>query len=212
MNVVIDGNIGCGKSTVLEALKNANNNLFKVVSEDIESWKPYLEQFYQNMDKYALSFQMKVLLHHINNKFNNKYEDLNILERSPLSCIHIFGQNLLNSNIISNLDMQLMKDYNNQFGWIPNIIIYIKTDPEICQSRINVRHRNGEDGIPLEYLKSIDKLYNEMYIDNKVNELYNKNINIIVIDGNEDKDTVYNNIYNEMMKMYNSFFEKEISF
>jgi deoxyadenosine/deoxycytidine kinase len=211
MNVVIDGNIGCGKSTVLEALKNVNNNLFKVVSEDIQSWKPYLEQFYQNMDKYALSFQMKVLLHHINNKLG-KYENLNILERSPLSCIHIFGQNLLNSNIISNLDMQLMKDYNNQFGWIPNIIIYIKTDPEICQSRINVRHRNGEDGIPLEYLKSIDKLYNEMYIDNKVNELYNKNINIIVIDGNEDKDTVYNNIYNEMMKIYNSFFEKEISF
>jgi deoxyadenosine/deoxycytidine kinase len=211
MNVVIDGNIGCGKSTVLEALKNVNNDLFKVVSEDIQSWKPYLEQFYQNMDKYALSFQMKVLLHHINNKLG-KYENLNILERSPLSCIHIFGQNLLNSNIISNLDMQLMKDYNNQFGWIPNIVIYIKTDPEICQSRINVRHRNGEDGIPLEYLKSIDKLYNEMYIDNKVNELYNKNINIIVIDGNEDKDTVYNNIYNEMMKMYNSFFEKEISF
>ncbi len=191
MKIVIDGNIGCGKTTVLESLNNTESFKDKVITEDIKSWKPYLEQFYNNMDKYALSFQMKVLKHHMkNSKLDSN--SLYILERSPLSCIHVFGENLYNDNKISDLDMQLMIDYNNSFGWMPEYIIYIKTDPEICSKRINERHRQGEDGIPLDYLKSIDNLYNEFYLNkDKLKEKVNQNINIIVIDGNQDKDTVY---------------------
>ena len=53
-------------------------------------------------------------------------------------------------------------DYNTYFGWYPKHIIYIKTDPEICKSRINKRNRDGEDSIPLDYLNSIDSLYNKL--------------------------------------------------
>ena len=36
VKIAIDGNIGCGKSTVVEKLRKHDN--FKVYSEDIESW------------------------------------------------------------------------------------------------------------------------------------------------------------------------------
>ena len=35
-------------------------------------------------------------------------------------------------------------------------IVYINTSPELCASRIVQRSRGGEQGIPLEYLKSLD--------------------------------------------------------
>ena len=38
--------------------------------------------------------------------------------------------------------------------------IYIKTKPEICLSRIHKRNREGEEGIPLEYLLKCESYHN----------------------------------------------------
>jgi deoxyadenosine/deoxycytidine kinase len=177
MAIVIDGNIGSGKSTVLNALKDYK----KVILEDVDDWKPYLHQFYSDMDKYSLSFQMKVLLHHIKNKdLSTEY----VLERSPLSCIHIFGQKLKNDYKISDLDFNLMIDYNKTLGWLPKKLIFINTDPEICLQRIKQRDRAGEL-IPLEYLKGIDSLYKDLYLNKGI-----EGIEIFVIDGNQNQDKV----------------------
>lgn len=191
--IIIDGNIGSGKSTILSLLKSDN---FNVISEDVEDWKDYISQFYSDMGKFSLSFQMKVLLHHLKvyNYIKNEKEDF-ILERSPLSCLHIFGENLKEKGLLSELDLNLMKDYNHTFGWYPEIIIYIKTDPEISYKRIKERSRPGEN-IPLGYLQEIDRLYTQLYINND-----QKNFNVILIDGNKNKEEVYKNILEEIAKL-----------
>ena len=60
---------------------------------------------------------MKVLLHHLNGKSQNK--KIYIHERSPLSCINIFGQHLKNKGHLSELDINLMNSYNEYYGWLP---------------------------------------------------------------------------------------------
>lgn len=192
MNIVIDGNIGSGKSTVLSLLKSKNN--FCVINEDLESWKPYLEQFYQDMDKNSLSFQMKVLLHHLQNfQSITQNKGINILERSPLSCIHVFGESLRKEGKISDLDLELMKDYNKTFGWYPNILIYIKTDPEVSYGRIKERARDGEV-VPLGYLQHIHEIYNKLYLDKEELKTLNIDTKIIIVDGNQNKEKVYERV------------------
>lgn len=195
--IIIDGNIGSGKSTILSLLKDDN---FDVISEDVDDWKEYISQFYSDMGKFSLSFQMKVLLHHLNvyNSIKNK-ESQFILERSPLSCLHIFGENLKEKGLLSELDLNLMKDYNKSFGWYPEYIIYIKTDPKVSYKRISERSRPGEN-IPLEYLKEIDNLYNKLYIQKNNKDL---NLKVLVIDGNKSKEEVYFEVLKEIKKLRN---------
>lgn len=192
MNIVIDGNIGSGKSTVLNLLKSKNK--LNVINEDLVSWKPYLEQFYGDMDKNSLSFQMKVLLHHLEVYKNISWEGGNhILERSPLSCIHVFGESLKKEGKLSDLDIQLMIDYNKAFGWYPDILIYIKTDPEVSFQRIKERGRNGET-VPLNYLKDIHHIYDNLYLNEDRLRSLGINTKIIVVDGNAEKENVYKEI------------------
>lgn len=187
MRIVIDGNIGSGKSTIIDLLKNnLDNTIYSFIDENIEDWEEYLTEYYKDIKKNSLLFQMKVLLHHLTKK--NIENKICIHERSPISCINIFGQHLKNNNFLGNLDMRLMNSYNNEYGWEPDIIIYIKTTPDIAKRRVDKRSRNGET-ISLEYLKSISKLYDNLYSQKKI-----RNIKIFTIDGNLNIDDVLKNI------------------
>jgi deoxyadenosine/deoxycytidine kinase len=54
----IDGNIGSGKSTVLEELKQRGYFVFE---EDLNNWGTLLEKFYANPKRWMCSLQIKIL-------------------------------------------------------------------------------------------------------------------------------------------------------
>ena len=56
MKSVIDGNIGCGKTTQLKILENIG---FNVRYEPIEDWP--LDLFYSDMERWGFLFQIVVL-------------------------------------------------------------------------------------------------------------------------------------------------------
>jgi deoxyadenosine/deoxycytidine kinase len=78
-----------------------------------------------------------------------------------------------------------MKDYENSFGKRPDIYIYIETDPSICAQRINLRNRESEDKISIDYLSNIHTLYTDMY--NNIS-----NDKCFKINGNDTADLVFN--------------------
>ena len=83
-----------------------------------------------------------------------------------------------------------MNSYNNSFGWIPDKIIYIRTDPKIAKKRVNKRSRDGET-IPLTYLNEIHNLYEKgVYIRKKDNP------EIFIVDGNKTIEQVYVSVSN----------------
>jgi deoxyadenosine/deoxycytidine kinase len=47
-------------------------------------------------------------------------------------------------------------------------IIYVDTDPAMCAARIDKRGRQGEGGIPLDYLQSLDKYQREWIASTQV--------------------------------------------
>jgi deoxyadenosine/deoxycytidine kinase len=176
MRIVIDGNIGSGKTTVIEKLYKRYP---KVYPEPIQEWKEWLKKFYSDMNKNALGFQLKVLKTHIDRK---KYPT-GIFERSPLSCQMVFGKILHQDKLIDDLEFNLCQEYFHDFGWVPNKIVYLRCSPETCLERIRNRNRESEDKIPLDYLTKIHNNYEE---------LYSTRNDVIIIDAEKDENEVYN--------------------
>jgi deoxyadenosine/deoxycytidine kinase len=81
MKIVIDGNIGSGKTTQLDILTNEN---FQVVKEPIEKWP--LDLFYSDPERWGFLFQLIIL----QTLQCLPTDDMVIYERCPLSSKEIF--------------------------------------------------------------------------------------------------------------------------
>ena len=60
----------------------------------------------------------------------------------------------------------------------PDVVIYLKTSPNVAKKRIDLRSRDGET-IPLEYLSCINNLYDKLYKNSNLD-----NIRIFQVDAN----------------------------
>lgn len=191
MKIVFDGNIGCGKSKVIDTIITNKSINLPIYNEPLDDWQKWLELFYSNMTKYAFGFQLRVLKSHLDKKNYQK----GIFERSPLSCQQVFGKLLYEDNMMSELEWNLTNEFNEDYGWLPDIVIYLKCSPEVCYSRVNKRHRSGEDSLELDYL---------IKVHNKYEELYNKNtsIKVITIDASQSPEIVYEDFMEQLLLIH----------
>lgn len=108
-----------------------------------------------------------------------------ITERSLFTDKMVFAKMLYDTGKIEDINYQIYLNWFDTFaGEFPiNKIIYVRADPEVCYERIGVRNRDGEDNIPIEYLKSCHE-YHEKMLDKTSRECVCKNQ--LIIDGNND--------------------------
>lgn len=195
--VSIEGNIGGGKTTLLEALKNIKwvDKKIVFVREPVDEWekikdgegKTILEKFYNNQEKYSFPFQMLAFISRL--KLLKEAVELNpgciiITERSLFTDKLVFAKMLFDSKKMEDINYLIYLNWFDTFSekYPVNKIIYVNTNPEICFERIEKRSRQGENNIPLEYLMECDTYHEKM-----MNEL---NIDTLILDGNID---IYNN-------------------
>jgi len=202
-NVSIEGNIGSGKSTLLENLnkyinKKSNNSDFvlnKIIflKEPVEEWatikdsenKTMLEKFYADQERYSFSFQMMAYISRLvcmKKAIEENPNAIIITERSLYTDKEVFAKMLYDDKKIEDVNYQIYLKWFDAFAKDYPIekIIYVKADPKTCHDRIGARKREGEEVIPLDYLKKCDEYHNTM-----INK-YNKNNNILTLDGNID--------------------------
>lgn len=178
---VIDGNIGCGKSTLMRRLAEDGHVCFQ---EPVEEWDEMLQLFYKDKNRWSFTFQMTVL-----HSYLKQYPLDCVVERSPYSSYHVFGQCLYNGGFVSEKEWLLFKAYFDKFAWKPTNIIYIKTDPKVCLERIKTRSRDGESDIGLAYLKNLHFQYDNMF-------RWIKFDNVHIVDGDQDEESVYGQVKN----------------
>tara|TARA_B110000211_G_C14048249_1_gene540006 strand:+ start:685 stop:1332 length:648 start_codon:yes stop_codon:yes gene_type:complete len=209
--VSIEGNIGSGKSTLIQKLKdsvNLDNNLV-FVQEPVDEWnnikdasgESILQKFYANQEEYAFSFQIMAYitrLRKILSVVENNPNAIIISERSLETDKYVFAQMLYDSGKIREIDWVI---YNYWFQTFydkikTNLIIYVKTTPIICYKRIIKRNRLGET-IPLKYLENCDA-YHDKYLDMTKTVVKTINGNVIITDKDDYQilmDTVLEMIY-----------------
>ena len=194
--ISVDGNIGGGKSTLLAELKQIwAGKPIVFVREPVDEWEKIkdengtniLEKFYKDQEKYSFSFQMVAFISRLKllkEAVENNPNSIIITERSLYTDKMVFAKMLYNSNKIEHINYMIYLNWFETFSnnYPLNKIIYIKTDPEVCLSRIEKRSRKGENNIPLSYLTDCDKYHEEM--------INNLSVEKLILDGNVD-------IYNE---------------
>jgi len=156
--VCVEGNIGSGKSTALAALAAARPDL-PVFQEPVDEWEPLLTKFYADPAQWALPFSLRVLLSFA------APEDVAgtcVVERSPLSCRHVFSQLLFNEGKMSQEAWELFKDYYAVLGWTPDAVVYVHTPADECYRRMEARGREAEKHVDLQYIKRIEFQYETM--------------------------------------------------
>ena len=186
----IEGNIGSGKSTLIDLLKKQKGYCF--LPEPVDVWNEIkdssgvtiLEKYYKDPKKYAFSFQMMAYITRLDiiKKHIVDNDTILITERSIYTDREIFAKMLHQNGDIEDVEYNIYLRWFDEFSTIHlDGIIYIKTTPEICLSRVEKRNRKGEESIPLSYLQMCHTFHEEWI---------NTCSNILVIDGipehNED--------------------------
>ena len=207
--ISIEGNIGSGKSTMVEYLKQYYINTQEVcfLQEPVDIWNTVtdkkgttiIENYYKDQKKFAFQFQMMAYISRISllREALKKNYKMIITERCIFTDANVFAKMLYDEGLIEEIEYKIYKLWFNDFiKDIPTIsLVYVKTNPEICNARVLLRNRIGEI-IPLEYLKKCHS-YHEKWINN------NKEcLNILTLDGNKNmsEETKKYNI-----KMINEF-------
>ena len=212
--VSIEGNIGSGKSTLVNHLENDNVNNPKIcfLQEPVDVWdtivdkngKTILANYYENQQKYSFSFQMMAYISRLSSlkKAIKQGYDIIICERCVLTDRMVFAKMLYDDNKMEEIEYTIYLKWFDEFiEDIPKVnIVYVKTIPIIVKERVDNRARCGED-IQLEYLINCDKYHND-WLDNVDGQMIvlDGNINIIIhpehlVNMINDVNTFTNNLY-----------------
>lgn len=174
--ISLDGNIGAGKSTMLEALRAAMPDV-EVVLEPVGLWsslkdadgKSLLELFYEDKRRWAYTFQNFALLSRakaLAEAIGKTKKTVIITERSPLTDRYVFAEMLRSSGDLSELEWTLyLRWYDSFTKNIPiSAIIHLGTDVARSADHIIKRGRAGEESMSLEYLRLLD-LQHRIWLD-----------------------------------------------
>lgn len=156
MKVVIDGNIGSGKTTQLNIFESKG---FKVNKEPITQWP--LDVFYSDPSRWALMFQLRVL-QTLPTIISTNTTRIQFYERCQWSAIDVFWQYMLEQNQVTYWEDQVLKTAFEATKCEPSLYIYIKKSPEDCFAAIQTRRQAGDSSIELSYLEALDALYERM--------------------------------------------------
>lgn len=131
-----------------------------------------LKKFYGNTQKYSFPFQMMAYVSRLallKDAIRDHPNAIFISERSLFTDKFVFAKMLYDMGNIEDVCYQIY------CMWFDSFIdecpveqtIYVRTDPEICHHRTKLRGREGEEVIPLDYLKSCHAYHESMMTDIK---------------------------------------------
>jgi deoxyadenosine/deoxycytidine kinase len=191
--ISIEGNIGVGKTTFINIIKERIEKS-EIVKEPIDLWKTItnekdeniLQVFYNDVERWGYTFQNLACITRmmcIEENIRESNCEYLFLDRSLGTDKFIFEKILHDNGDISLIEHKIynlwcdfyskyVRDFKNE------LIIYLKCDTTIAYERIMKRGRDEEKNIPFEYLDQVNK-----YHDNWLNK---NNENIVIIDCNKD--------------------------
>ena len=159
--IVIEGPIGCGKTTLANLLADKFN--VHLLSEKAEA-NPFLPRFYQDAQRYALPTQLFFLFQRSRQISDMNQRDMFtaptvadfFLEKDPLFArLNLDDEEYtLYHQIYTHLQLKSPK---------PDLIIYLQTPVDELAERIEERNISYEQEIPREYIERLADAYSEFF-------------------------------------------------
>jgi deoxyadenosine/deoxycytidine kinase len=164
--VAVAGNIGVGKTTLVEKLcAHKGWTAFYEPQDD----NPYLADFYRDMEAWAFHSQIFFLTRRLRaHKDLINHPGSVIQDRSVYEDAEVFAQNLFRQGQITPRDYRTYQELYQvltEFLPPPDLVIYIRASVDTLTKRIKMRGRSYEDQIDPGYLAQLNALYEE-WIEN----------------------------------------------
>lgn len=170
--IAIAGNMGAGKSTLVEFLARTYGVMPFYEPNDEN---PYLKDFYKDMRRWAFQSQ----LYFLGSKFRlhqelDRQPGVVALDRTIFEDAEIFATALYQMRKISKRDWETYRGiYEAILDAIrpPDLLIYLRCSMRTLRTRIRLRGRRMERDVPLSYLKRLEGLYDGWIEDYSMSEV-----------------------------------------
>jgi deoxyadenosine/deoxycytidine kinase len=185
--IIIHGNIGAGKSSILKKFeKFAAQNRFNVIVEPEGVWnnvknvngKSTMELMYEDASTFAFTVQLTCQLSR--QAIVTRRDLVNICERDIWSGNEIFGMKLLEDGLLSRAQFDFVVEHVMERDEIV-LNIYLDTPVAECMKRIE--QRGNKHSISSEYIASLKKKYDEHEYDLVLDGMLDvdKNVEIFIL-------------------------------
>jgi len=161
--IVVEGPIGCGKSTLARLL--AERFGADLMLEDPGA-NPFLPQFYRDMKRYALATQMFFLFQRVNQLSTIKQPDL--FERKSVADYMLAKDTLFAKLTLDDNEFALYSQLYNHLkpqAPTPDLVIYLQASVDQLMHRIERRGRPMERALSEDYLLKLSDAYTRYFYD-----------------------------------------------
>ena len=167
MYIAVAGNIGSGKSTLTRLL--AHHYGWEARYESVEE-NPYLEDYYRDIHRWSFNLEVFFL--------KERFRDLLAIEQSKKTIIqdrtiyegvYVFMQNNKEMGNLSDRDYETYMELFEQMMSVvrpPDLLIYLKASVPHLVGNIQLRGREYEQTMQLDYLENLNRRYDD-FIYNK---------------------------------------------
>lgn len=166
MHIGIAGNIGAGKTTLTRMLSEHYGWIPKYESV---TYNPYLEDYYKDIKRWSYNLETYFLAQRFRDLVEiSKSDDIIIQDRTLMEGVNIFVANNVAMDNLSQRDYETyLQLYNLMMSMVrePDLLIYLRSSIEGIVRKIQKRGRDYEQGLSVEYLGNLNRLY-EQWISN----------------------------------------------
>jgi deoxyadenosine/deoxycytidine kinase len=199
--IVIEGNIGAGKTTLAKYLAEKYNG--RLILEQFAD-NPFLPKFYKDPDKYSFQLELSFMVDRFH-QVNSNLINLELFQEITIADYHLMKSLIFAQTTLKDEEYKLYrKIFNILYPSLPkpDLYIYLYSNPDKLIKNIAKRGREYEKEITEDYLSKIQKSYFEFF---KTQE----GIKFVIVDTNE-LDFVENK--QDMDWLEKIIFEKDFNF
>ncbi|MGN1219419.1 MAG: deoxynucleoside kinase [Candidatus Cryptobacteroides sp.] len=162
MHIGIAGNIGCGKTTLTRMLAEHYGWTPKY---EAVTYNPYLEDYYKDISRWSYNLETYFLAQRFKDVLEiSKSKDVIVQDRTIMEGVYIF---VANNKAMGNLSDRDYDTYMQLFSLMmsmvrePDLLIYLKTSVPKLVEQIQLRGRDYEKSMSIEYLTNLNELYDK---------------------------------------------------
>lgn len=191
--VLIEGNIGSGKTTFLNHFHKYEDVC--VLSEPVAKWRNLkgtnlLELMYKDPGRWAMPFQSYVTLTILQNHILQTDKRVKLMERSIYSARNCFVENMYKTKVMDEGMYHILQEWydfiDKTMEIRADLIVYLRTSPKVVYERMKKRARCEESCIPFKYLEELHNLHENWLIHNRIEN----NAKVLVLDANLDMEQI----------------------
>lgn len=159
--IVIEGNIGAGKTTLSTALAEKYNG--NLLLEQFQN-NPFLSKFYEEPDKYAFLVEINFLIERYQQLYD--FQQLTLFKQFTIADFYFNKSLIFSTKTLDDKEYNLYKKIyqiiNTKLPF-PDLYIYLKQPIDKLLMNIKKRGRAYEQDIDAAYLKKIDVAYLDFF-------------------------------------------------